>query len=593
MKEEKLLWNLRDIISNDSKFLEMAKNIENEMQKLDFFFEKLSPSMDKSEFRKMIFFEEALEEKMAMLGTYSFLIYAQNMKSQKAMKYKSINENLSIKISDKSRPIGHWIKGFSVKGKERLDDKNAEKLFSSVPKMKYAFMRDRESAKHTLSQKEESIITRKDMNGISVVTELYGKIVNDLRFEMNVRGKTKRLTLDEITSLFHNADREKRKEAYKSVFNVYGCNREKFFTIYSAIVKDWLIESQLRKYPSPISMRNFVNDIDDNAVGALIESCTKNRKIFWDFFRLKARALGMKKLSRYDLHAPIKEKKKYIPFAEARKTVLSTFSEFSPSFRKKADILFRGHIDSHPRKDKMAGGSCSSVTPKITPYILLNYTGKSTDVSTLAHELGHAIHDAYASKNPISIYHAPLPLCETASTFCEMIAFEKLLEEASKEEKISLLSDKMKEFYATISRQNYFIKFELKAHENIPKGLTEDELSEIYIKNLKEEFGPAVQVPEEFRYEWSFIPHIFHTPFYCYSYNFGELLALSLYSGYKEEGKNFIPKIEAVLEAGGSENPRKLLLRSAGIDIDDSRFWDRGFDIVRNFNKELSDLILH
>ncbi len=590
MKDEKLFWNLKDVIRNDSEFMKIVKDIEDGLPRFDSFFGKLSPSMNSSIFKKLTEFEEDLEEKAARLGTYNFLLSAQDIKSQKAMKFKSITENLAVKIDDKSRPIEHWIKGLSVKGKKRLDDKNAKRLFSSAPKLKYAFERDRESAKYTLSEKEESIVMRKDMNGINIVTSLYGKIANDFRFDIKDKGKVKKLTLEEITSFFHNKNPEKRREAYKSVFNVYGESREKFFTIYSAIVKDWVIESQLRKYSSSIGMRNFGNDIDDKSIQSLIESCTYNRKIFWDFFRLKAKTMGVKKLSRYDLHAPLEQKNEYIKFNDAKKMVLSTFSDFSPSFRKKADILFKGHIDSHPRKDKMTGGFCFSVTPKISPYIMLNYIGKKSDVSTLAHELGHAIHDLYASVNPISVSHAPIPLCETASTFCEMITFEKLLEKASREEKIALLSDKMKEFYATISRQNYFIRFELKAHEKIPKGMTENELSDIYIKNLREEFGSSVTLPDEFRYEWSYIPHIFHTPFYCYSYTFGELLSLSLYSRYKKEGKRFIPKIEKILSAGGSENPRKLL-SCIGIDINDRKFWDNGFEIVRNFQKELSDLV--
>ncbi len=588
MKDARLVWNLKDIIRNDSEFNVIVREIGDSLPEFDHFTAKLSPTMRVSDFKKMTNFEESLQEKIARLTTYSFLLSAGDMKSQKAMKYKSIIENLSIKIDDKSRPAEHWIKGLPVKGKKRLDDKNAKRLFISVPKMKYAFERERLAAKHTLSDKEEAVITRKDINGISVVNELYGKIVNDFRFEMETNGK-KKMALEEISAFFHDKNPAKRKAAYKSVFSVYGENKEKFFTIYAAIIKDWDIERRMRKYRSAINMRNFANEIDDEAVEALIESCTGNRKIFWDFFRLKAKILGMKKLSRYDLHAPLDEDKKRIPLRAARRMVLSTFGEFSPPFRKKAESIFAGHMDSHPRKDKLPGGMCVDVTPKIKPYILLNYTGKTADVSTLAHELGHAIHEIYASVNPISVSHAPLPLCETASTFCEMITFEKMLRKAGREEKISLLSDKMKDIYMTISRQNYFVRFELKAHEIIPQGLTEEELSDVYFKNLREEFGNSVTIPDEFRYEWCYIPHIFHTPFYCYSYNFGELLSLSLYSRYKEEGKKFIPKIEKILSAGGSREPRKLLL-DVGMDINEKSFWDKGFEIVRNFNRELAGL---
>lgn len=588
MKDLKLLWNLDEIIKDEKHFLSLLKKTEKKIPLIEEIFKKLSPSMSQSQFRKMIKFEENIERDISRLKAYVLLLSSMDIKNQKVMKYKAILENVLIKIEDKSRPVSHWIKGLNVPGKKKLDKKNAKRLFSSVPKMEYALERERLSAKHTLSEKEESIIIRKDLNGIMVVTELYDKIINDFRFRM--KGIEKKLTLEETATYFHDPDSKKRKEAYNIIMRQYGDNKEKLFSIYSAIIKDWKTESELRKYESSINMRNFTNEVEDKAIEALISSCTKNRKVFWDFFDAKAKLLGSRKLSRYDLNAPVETRTRKTVFGKAKDIVLSTFDEFHPEFRKKAEGLFSGHIDSHPRKNKAHGGFCMSVTPGIDPYILLNFTGKPFDITTLAHELGHAIHDIYSSVNPPSLSHAPLPLCETASTFCEMVTFEKLIHNVKKEEKITLLSHRLREFYATISRQNYFIRFELDAHKKIPEGLVENELSEMYLDNLKEEFGDSVTIPDEFRYEWSYIPHIFHTPFYCYSYSFGELLSLSLYSRYKKDGDKFIPKIEKILSAGGSRNPRELL-KEVGMDINEKAFWDNGFKIVRNFQKELEELI--
>jgi len=219
----------------------------------------------------------------------------------------------------------------------------------------------------------------------------------------------------------------------------------------------------------------------------------------------------------------------------------------------------------------------------------LNFTNKSFDVTTLAHELGHAVHDIYASRHSISAMQAPLPLAETASTFAEMITFEKMLENSARDEKKFLLSHKLDELYATISRQNYFVRFEMKAHNKIPEGITEGELSGIYLNNLKDEFGSAIKIPENFSYEWSYIPHIFFTPFYCYAYNFGELLSLSLYSRYKKEGRGFIHVIEKILSSGGSRNPGKLLLE-VGIDINKRTFWDNGFKIIEGFIDKFKEI---
>ncbi|NOX71675.1 MAG: M3 family oligoendopeptidase [Candidatus Micrarchaeota archaeon] len=589
MEEKKLVWHLMDIVKGDSDFMKRLKKLDNSVSRFDSFFENLSPDMRCSGFKEFVMFNESFGEEFARLSAYVRLLSSENIKSQKAMKYSTLLENLAIKAGDRKRPIFHWIKGLRIRGKKRLDDKNANRLFSAVPNLKHIFEYSRLSAKHTLPENEEKIIARKDMNGIDVVTELYEKITNDFRFEMTIGKKKRIFSLEEISPFFHSKNPDMRRMAYRSVMNVYGQNREKLFAIYSPIVKDWAIEAELRKYQSSISMRNFANELDDNIIDALINSCVRNRHIFWDFFRMKAKLLGMKTLARYDLHAPLGRTGKKIPFSDARKIVLSALNDFSPRFGEKAEMLFSGHIDSHPRKDKSTGGFWMSVTPKIRPYILLNYTGRPSDVTTLAHELGHAIHDIYASKNSISASHAPLPLCETASIFSEMIAFERILANSSAQEKLSLLSHKLTEFYATISRQNYFVKFELKAHRKIPEGITEEELSRLYLNNLKEEFGRAVKVPDEFRYEWSYVPHIFHTPFYCYAYSFGELLSLSLYSIYKEEGKKFISVIERILSAGGSRNPKDLLMES-GLDISRRTFWDNGFKTIRTFIGEFGDI---
>ena len=268
--------------------------------------------------------------------------------------------------------------------------------------------------------------------------------------------------------------------------------------------------------------------------------------------------------------------------------MFETFKEFSPDFAEKAkSVLSAGHLDSHPKENKRSGAFCMSIVPSVLPYVLTNFDHKKRDVSTLAHELGHAVHDIYASNHYHSVTHAPLPLCETASTFAEMIVFEKLLSQAKNdEEKKAMLMDKLADSYATIIRQNYFIKFEIDAHEMLQKGITEKELSDHYLSLLKEQFGDSVEVSEEFRHEWSYIPHIFHSPFYCYAYNFGELLSLALFAKYKKEGKDFLPKFEKVLSAGGSQDPIKLLA-SVDIDITKEEFWQGGFEIVKGWLEDL------
>jgi oligoendopeptidase F len=298
--------------------------------------------------------------------------------------------------------------------------------------------------------------------------------------------------------------------------------------------------------------------------------------------------LNKSKLERHDIYAPIDKKDFKIEREEAIKLVIESLNKFCPKFGQYArEIIDAQHIDWLPKKDKRGGAFCATIIPTIKPYVLLNFTGKIRDVSTLAHELGHGIHSLYAQNHYSSSQHANLPLAETASTLAEMILFEEILDkERDPIIKKSLLSDKMADAYATILRQNYFVMFEKEAHNIIPDGIKVEDLSKMYLKNLKEQFGNSVKIDPLFAYEWSYISHIFDSPFYCYAYNFGELLALGLYKKYKENPKVWLPRIEKILEAGGSRNPSELLLEN-GINIRSESFWKNSFDIIREWQYEL------
>lgn len=360
---------------------------------------------------------------------------------------------------------------------------------------------------------------------------------------------------------------------------------------YQAIVKDWAYETKLRGFKSPISMRNVANHIDDKVIDTLIKVCSDNVGAFQNYFRFKAKELGVKKLSRFDLYAPIGESTETYQYSDALKMVEEAFRGFSPAFAENAKrIITEKHIDSHPGDSKRGGAFCMTVSPSIDPYVLLNFAGKMRDVSTLAHELGHGVHSIYANSHSISAQHANLPLAETASTFGEMILFEKLLSEAkTNQEKKVLLSDKLADSYATICRQNFIVKFEISAHEAFQKGVEQKDLSKLWLDNLKEQFGDSVEVDDLFQYEWSYIPHIIHTPFYCYAYNFGELLSMSLYARYKQEGASFVTAIENILKAGGSQDP-KLVLQEAGIDMASAEFWQGSFELINKWQNELESL---
>jgi oligoendopeptidase F len=306
---------------------------------------------------------------------------------------------------------------------------------------------------------------------------------------------------------------------------------------------------------------------------------------------MKAKLLGVEKLRRYDIYAPVAASSKEYPYEQAVKMTLDCFRDFDPKLEQLSMRVFdAGHVDSESRKGKRAGAFCSSGDPALAPWVLLNYTGAARDVSTLAHEFGHAIHSMLAEKHNVFTFHSSLPLAETASTFGEMLLVDRLLaEETDEAVRRDILFSKVDDSYATIMRQVYFALFERQAHELVNKGASVDELSAAYQENLKSQFGDSLDVADEFKWEWVSIPHIYYYPFYVYAYAFGQLLVFALYEQYKKEGDAFKPRYLELLSAGGSKSPEEILKR-AGIDMRDPAFWQGGYNVVANMVDELEKL---
>ena len=384
-------------------------------------------------------------------------------------------------------------------------------------------------------------------------------------------------------------DPELRAAAYRELYRVYGEDGPILGQMYQSLVRDWHNENiDLRHFSSPLSVRNLANDIPDDVVDTLLGVCQDNIALFQRFFQLKARWLGLEKLRRYDIYAPVVKTEKKYTFDQATDLVFDSFQLFNPKIAGLARrVLEQDHLDSEVRHGKMSGAFCSTVAPDITPWVLVNFQGKPDDVATLAHELGHAIHSQLASEHSLFTFHSSLPLAETASTFGEMTLVDRLLAtESDPSVRQTLLFRQVDDAYATIMRQAQFALFERRAHAMIHQGATVDDLSDAYLDNLHQQFGEAVEVGDEFRWEWVSIPHIYQTPFYVYAYTFGQLLVLSLYQQYKEEGKAFIPRYLSLLSAGGSRSPEKIL-SDAGINMHSSSFWQGGFNVVQDLITQL------
>ena len=271
--------------------------------------------------------------------------------------------------------------------------------------------------------------------------------------------------------------------------------------------------------------------------------------------------------------------------------VFESFDAFSPVIAGHArQVLERGHVDSEVRPGKEGGAFCASTVPGLVPWVLVNYAGKANDVSTLAHELGHAVHALMAADHSVLTFHSALPMAETASVFGEMLLKERLLaEESDPTARRKLLAAAIDNAYATVMRQAFFVLFERQAHALIVEGKTVDDLRAAYLENLRQQFGDAVDVDEGFQWEWIAIPHIYRVPFYCYAYSFGHLLVLALYQRYKEEGEPFVPQYLKILAHGGSASPAHIL-NEAGIDMASPAFWQGGFDAIWTMVDELAAL---
>jgi oligoendopeptidase F len=410
-----------------------------------------------------------------------------------------------------------------------------------------------------------------------------------LSFPLKYQGRTKQLTREQLMSYVRHPLVSVRRGAYQSLFNVYGAQRDILGDLYKHLVQDWGNEGlQLRHYSSPIAVRNMANDLPEQAVDALLTTCRKNVDVFQEYFLLKQRLLKLKAFHRYDVYAPYGAKSRRYTFPRAESMVMEAYQNFSPTLADLASRVIREqHVDAAIRPGKMGGAFCYSVRPKQTPYVLVNFTGEARDVSTLAHELGHAVHAMLAENHPVLTFHSALPLAETASIFGEQLLSDSLLtQERDITVKVSLLLGQLDDAYATIMRQAFFVVFEREAHRMISKGATIDELAETYLTLLGDQFGRAVKVGEEFRWEWLAIPHIFASPFYCYSYSFGNLLVLALFQQYKKEGKAFIPKYLELLASGGSSSPQALL-SPLGVNVSSRKFWQGGFARIHALVNEL------
>lgn len=586
MTYQQTRWSLVDLFPGpkseelEAAFVDLEKQVE--------ILEKRRPELtDDISLEIFLSFVKELEQNTALgqkIYTFAGLYFSEDTQNQVAQNLMARVEQFVAEMSNRILFFNLWWKA--------LPEEKAKELVAGSGDYAYWLEAMRLFIPHTLSEAEEKIINIKNVTGQSALQMVYSSLTNRYVFKLEVDGEMKELTRGELMMYVRTADPDLRARAYQELYKVYGDDGSILGQIYQTLVRDWRNEQvNLRKHASPMAARNLINDIPDAVVDTLLDVCQKNAGVFQRFFRLKAKLIGMDKLRRYDVYAPVVKSDKTYAFDDATQLVLDAFNVFNPKFSEMAERVFtENHLDSEVRKGKRGGAFCWPSGPDLTPWVMLNYQGKADDVSTMAHELGHAIHGMLAADHSIFTFHSNLPLAETASTFGEMVLVDHMLKHETDESvRRDILFGQVDGAYATIMRQAYFALFERQAHEMIQKGASVDELAEAYMQNLKDQFGDAVDVSDEFKWEWVSIPHIYDVPFYVYAYTFGQLLVLSLYQQYKQEGESFIPRYTKILSTGGSKAPVQVL-SEAGIDVYDAKFWQGGFDVLQGLIGELEAL---
>jgi len=530
---------------------------------------------------------EQIEDSLSRVANYSSLLYSADSARPE---YQDLEQRVEQRITE----IRNLLLFFELEWLELEEQAAARHLSARELKNYTHFLSSiRRFRPHKLSEAEEKVVNEKDNTGRNAFGRLFSEITSTLSFPLERGGKTEELTLSEILALLHDPERDVRRGAMETVYRGLSAHRDTITFIYDTLIQDHLTMDRLRKYPDPMLERHLVNEIDGAAVGKMMAVTEKNYLLAHDYFRLKARLLSLPKLALYDQYAPVGKDLTPFPFSEAQTIILEAFNAFSPVFREIAGEFFaKRWIDAEIRKGKRGGAFCASPSPGLHPYILCNYTDNLRDVMTVAHELGHGLHGSLSRKQSFFNYDTPLTTAETASVFGEMLVFDYLVERQSDPKvQIALFAGKLEDAFATVFRQNVLTRFEEAVFAKRRAGrLTPDAVGETWLGANKAYYGDAVEMPDGYRWGWSYIPHFIHSRFYCYSYVFGQLLVLALYRIYREEGRSFVPKYLALLEAGGSDSP-EALLKPLGVDIHDAAFWQKGFDELKGLISRLQKLV--
>jgi oligoendopeptidase F len=461
-----------------------------------------------------------------------------------------------------------------------LDDDRAEHLLGGdgLDFCRHHLRTIRRYRPHLLSEPEERVFSEKALTGRSAWGRLFEELTSSLEVELD-----ETVTLDMALSRLSSPERDVRREAAQAVTKALQPGLRTRAFVFNTLLADKATDDRLRHYPNWLAARNLANEATDESVAALIDAVRNRYGLARRWYTLKAELLGIDKLADYDRMAPVSTEDVRVDWTEATDLVLDAYSSFSPRLGKLAGRFFsEGWIDAPPGPRKRGGAFCAYTVPSVHPYLMLNYTGRRRDVLTLAHELGHGVHAALAAEQGIYHQHTPLTLAETASVFGEALTFGRLLEAApTPASRLALLAEDIEGAIATVFRQVAMNRFESLVHTDRREHgeLAVDRFNDLWVQSQTELLGDSVELTDDYRCWWSYVPHFINVPGYVYAYAYGQLLALSVYQRHLEEGEGFAERYLGLLAAGGSRSPQELGAL-VGIDLADPGFWDSGLDLV-------------
>jgi len=580
-------WDLSDLYSSASakEIVKDLKSVEQLSESFASKYENKLSTLSATEMLICLKSQEKITRLMGRLMSFAALRYYQMTTDVSRTKLLS---DIQDKITQLSAKIIFFSLEFNTLDESHLNDMLNEN--SELRRYRTAFDRMRAMKPYQLSDELEKFLHEQSVVGATAWNRLFDETIISLKFNIN----KKDLSLEEVLNQLTDTSRRNREKAAKSLSKVLEKNITLFSRITNTLAKEKSIEDKWRKFPNPQFSRHLTNDVEEEVVKALRDSVVDSySKTSHRYYKLKAKWLGLKKLEIWDRNAPLPQnEEKVISWSEARSIVTSAYTEFDPRMDALVQPFFeKGWIDAAVKPGKAPGAFSHPTVTDVHPYILLNYLGKPRDIMTLAHELGHGVHQSLSSSQGEILANTPLTLAETASVFGEMLTFQKMLSESKSEiNRKQLLAGKVEDMINTVVRQISFYDFECRVHHNRQLGeLTPDQINKIWLDVSKESLGPAFKYMKGYENFWAYVPHFIHSPFYVYAYAFGDGLVNALYSAYQSGVPNFEDKYFELLSSGGSKHHSQLL-KPFQLDASDPTFWTKGLDLISSMIDELEEL---